>query len=265
MAVLLRDVRRREVGLVLPPHRPAGADRRSALPRRPHATAHAAECAQLLDEVFAQRTLADWTATLAPFEGAWGPMRRPSEMHAHPQVLANGFIARHEGVGGDAFGLVAPPMQFDREPTGRPVRLPSSASTPKTSSSSSATTGNRSGRSSRPTSSVRAGRSPRAEHQASNMLTRPWLRRRPGGRSRSPSPVISWAQQDQHGIANPCLEPNECAQLGDRRRLTAAEWCAIEVVVVHLPSGKRGLTAVVVRFDEAGLVSEVYAHVRRSG
>jgi formyl-CoA transferase len=83
----------------------------------PARTANAGECAKILDDVFAQRTYAEWLDRLGPFGGAWGPMRTPREMHAHPQVIANQFVVRHASLEGFEFGLVAPPMQFDRQPT----------------------------------------------------------------------------------------------------------------------------------------------------
>jgi len=80
-------------------------------------------CVAALDSIFAERSLPQWRAALAGFEGQWAPVQTPAEAHADPQVVANGFIAAAEMAGGAALPLVGPPAQFDQQPA-RPSRAP---------------------------------------------------------------------------------------------------------------------------------------------
>lgn len=73
-------------------------------------------CVAILDEIFASRTLDDWTRILNETEGVWGPVRSPSEVHADPQVEANGYLPTVDDGNGETFRLVAPPVQFDEQP-----------------------------------------------------------------------------------------------------------------------------------------------------
>jgi crotonobetainyl-CoA:carnitine CoA-transferase CaiB-like acyl-CoA transferase len=80
-------------------------------------------CVGALDSIFAERALPQWCRALAGFEGEWAPVQTPAEVHADPQVVANGFIAAAEMAGGDWLPLVSPPVQFDERPS-RPSRAP---------------------------------------------------------------------------------------------------------------------------------------------
>jgi len=77
---------------------------------------HAAECRQLLEEVFAQRSLAEWQERLADFSGPWQTMQTPHEVLEDPQVLANGYIPEVVYDDGRRTRLVAAPIQFDEQP-----------------------------------------------------------------------------------------------------------------------------------------------------
>ena len=74
------------------------------------------ECVSRLDEIFAQRTLAEWRAALADAEGVWAPMQKAGEIPADPQTSANGYMLSVEDADGSTFPLVANPLQFDQTP-----------------------------------------------------------------------------------------------------------------------------------------------------
>lgn len=80
-------------------------------------------CVATLDDIFAKRTLADVRHSLVGFEGEWAPVQTPAEVHADPQVTANGFIAQAEMGNGASLPLVNPPVQFDEHPA-KPSRAP---------------------------------------------------------------------------------------------------------------------------------------------
>jgi crotonobetainyl-CoA:carnitine CoA-transferase CaiB-like acyl-CoA transferase len=80
-------------------------------------------CVVALDSIFAERALPQWCAALAGFAGEWAPVQTPAEVHADPQVVANGFIAPAEMASGEFLPLVSPPVQFDQRPA-RPSRAP---------------------------------------------------------------------------------------------------------------------------------------------
>ena len=74
----------------------------------------------ILHEVFAARTYAEWMPRLATFDGPWEPFQRAVELYDDEQVLANGYL----GPAGDgSYELVAPPAQFDETPV-RSQRAP---------------------------------------------------------------------------------------------------------------------------------------------
>jgi crotonobetainyl-CoA:carnitine CoA-transferase CaiB-like acyl-CoA transferase len=67
----------------------------------------------ILRDVFAARTYAQWLARLATFDGPWEPFQRVAELYEDEQVVANGYV----GPAGDGgYELVAPPAQFDETP-----------------------------------------------------------------------------------------------------------------------------------------------------
>ncbi|HEX2384371.1 MAG TPA: CoA transferase [Acidimicrobiales bacterium] len=74
-------------------------------------------CIELLDEAFAMKTLAEWKAALADFEGVWAPVQTVREVANDPQVIANGYIRDVVDADGQAFKLVAAPVQFDETPS----------------------------------------------------------------------------------------------------------------------------------------------------
>lgn len=75
---------------------------------------HRGECVRVLDEVFAERTFAEWKQRLATMEGVWAPVQAPAEVHDDPQVVANGYMLAVD-TGRSSFNLVANPVQFDTE------------------------------------------------------------------------------------------------------------------------------------------------------
>ncbi|XCI59956.1 CoA transferase [Mycolicibacterium parafortuitum] len=76
-----------------------------------------------LDDAFAERTLAEWRATLASLSGAWGIVQTPGELCQDPAVTANGYVAHTTTVNGAPFSLPTNPVQFDEQavvPPGAP-------------------------------------------------------------------------------------------------------------------------------------------------
>lgn len=81
------------------------------------------ELIQILDDVFAARTLNEWKEKLKTFDGVWDPVQTPEEVLEDPQVLANEFMAK--GVEpGPALSIVSSPAQFDEEPLSTVRRAP---------------------------------------------------------------------------------------------------------------------------------------------
>jgi crotonobetainyl-CoA:carnitine CoA-transferase CaiB-like acyl-CoA transferase len=74
---------------------------------------HREECVAALDEVFAQRTLAEWKDVLADLDAPWAPMQTATELLEDPQVIANGYIADVQSEDGTAYQLPNVPVQFD--------------------------------------------------------------------------------------------------------------------------------------------------------
>ncbi len=78
---------------------------------------------EILDEVFAKRTLAQWREALARLSGAWSVVQTPGELCLDPAVTANGYIARTTTMGGTPYALPTNPVQFDEQavvPPGAP-------------------------------------------------------------------------------------------------------------------------------------------------
>ena len=84
---------------------------------------NARACVEWLDGVFARRDLAGWRRALADFPGEWAPVQTPGELHADPQVQANGYLAAVDVGAGGPLPMVTTPVQFDGEPA-RPTRAP---------------------------------------------------------------------------------------------------------------------------------------------
>jgi crotonobetainyl-CoA:carnitine CoA-transferase CaiB-like acyl-CoA transferase len=74
---------------------------------------NADHCVKLVEELIAQRTLAEWKEILAGQRGPFDPVQKVGELAADPQVVANGFMAEIQDDVGRKLSLVAPPVQFD--------------------------------------------------------------------------------------------------------------------------------------------------------
>jgi crotonobetainyl-CoA:carnitine CoA-transferase CaiB-like acyl-CoA transferase len=86
-------------------------------------TANAGEATEILREVFAARTLAEWREVLTPFSGQWAVVQDTLEATADPQTVANGYISRCETAEGLEYHLATAPVQFDEE-SAQPGRAP---------------------------------------------------------------------------------------------------------------------------------------------
>lgn len=76
---------------------------------------HAAECVEILDAVFAGRTLDEWRAAFADERFPWAPFQRVTEMATDRQVVANGYLGTvHDGA--VEFSLPTGAVQFDEQP-----------------------------------------------------------------------------------------------------------------------------------------------------
>jgi crotonobetainyl-CoA:carnitine CoA-transferase CaiB-like acyl-CoA transferase len=76
--------------------------------------ANRADAVNLLDEIFAQRTLDEWKKVLVTAHGAWAPVQTAAEIHDDPQTIANGFVRTVEYPTGP-ISLPVPPVLFDEE------------------------------------------------------------------------------------------------------------------------------------------------------
>ncbi len=76
---------------------------------------HSDACVQILEEVFASRTYAEWCARFRTLDAPWAPMQSVRELRDDPQTRANGYMASVESPDGVAFDLVGSPCQFDEE------------------------------------------------------------------------------------------------------------------------------------------------------
>jgi crotonobetainyl-CoA:carnitine CoA-transferase CaiB-like acyl-CoA transferase len=84
---------------------------------------HNLDAIELLREVFAERTAAEWRQTLADFTGQWTVVQDTLEVAEDPQTLANGYLQELETKAGVGFRLTAAPVQFDESPA-IPKRAP---------------------------------------------------------------------------------------------------------------------------------------------
>jgi crotonobetainyl-CoA:carnitine CoA-transferase CaiB-like acyl-CoA transferase len=78
--------------------------------------ANAKYCVDLIDELFAERTFAEWKEVLSGQRGPFDPVQKTGELAQDPQVIANGYLAEIEDDAGRTLRLVAPPVQFDGAP-----------------------------------------------------------------------------------------------------------------------------------------------------
>lgn len=74
------------------------------------------ELIAILDDTFAQRTLAEWREALAGLSGAWGVVQTPGELCEDPAVTANGYLAHTETMNGVPYAMPTNPVQFDEQP-----------------------------------------------------------------------------------------------------------------------------------------------------
>ena len=74
-------------------------------------------CIAELDATFATRSLAEWQRALADFSGVWSTAATFDEVRRSEQVAANGYLPEVIGHDGRPFQVVAPPYQFDEQPT----------------------------------------------------------------------------------------------------------------------------------------------------
>jgi crotonobetainyl-CoA:carnitine CoA-transferase CaiB-like acyl-CoA transferase len=81
---------------------------------------HSEELTEILDTIFAQKTLEEWTERLRTLKGVWAPALSPEEIARDAQVSANGFMTDldHPTV---SMSVVASPAQFDEAKVG-PLR-----------------------------------------------------------------------------------------------------------------------------------------------
>jgi crotonobetainyl-CoA:carnitine CoA-transferase CaiB-like acyl-CoA transferase len=85
--------------------------------------ANGKEAAQILTDVFASATLAEWRERLAGFTGQWAVVQHTLEAAADPQSVANGYIQECKTAAGVPFQMATAPVQFDEEPA-VPERAP---------------------------------------------------------------------------------------------------------------------------------------------
>jgi len=71
---------------------------------------------ELLHEVFASATLAEWRQRLASFDGQWAVVQDTIEAASDPQAIANGYVQECLTSSGVPFKLATAPVQFDEEP-----------------------------------------------------------------------------------------------------------------------------------------------------
>jgi crotonobetainyl-CoA:carnitine CoA-transferase CaiB-like acyl-CoA transferase len=81
-------------------------------------TENVAECTQVLDEIFSQRTLDEWRHVLGDLEGVWAPVLSPAEVGEDPQAMENGYLPAVDKGDGRVYRGVASPARFDEVPVG---------------------------------------------------------------------------------------------------------------------------------------------------
>lgn len=69
---------------------------------------------QILDEVFATKTFAEWKPILLKSKGVWGPVQNTDEMPDDPQVKANRMIRTFPDASGTQT-FVMPPLMFNED------------------------------------------------------------------------------------------------------------------------------------------------------
>ena len=84
---------------------------------------HNRELVEILDAVFAERSLEEWETELAGQEVIWSPVRRLHETSQDPQVLAMGYFSRVDHPELGPFETVGPPLLMSAHsmPADRPA------------------------------------------------------------------------------------------------------------------------------------------------
>ena len=77
--------------------------------------AHGDACWAAMKALFASKPLAEWRDILGRQDGQWDVVQEVGEMHADPQVQANGYLQRADYGDGTTIPLVGLPMLFDGE------------------------------------------------------------------------------------------------------------------------------------------------------
>jgi crotonobetainyl-CoA:carnitine CoA-transferase CaiB-like acyl-CoA transferase len=78
--------------------------------------ANAGAARDILKEIFASASLAEWRQRLDSFEGQWSVAQDTLEMVADPQIEANGLLSETQTAEGVPFQLVTTPVQFAGAP-----------------------------------------------------------------------------------------------------------------------------------------------------
>jgi crotonobetainyl-CoA:carnitine CoA-transferase CaiB-like acyl-CoA transferase len=70
-------------------------------------------CIELLEELFAERTLDEWRELLSQQDGQWDVLLPAGQAQHDPQAQANGYVQRVQHDGEGKIVLVPAPAQFD--------------------------------------------------------------------------------------------------------------------------------------------------------
>ena len=73
------------------------------------------ECVQVLDAIFAEKTLAQWQPILLRQDGQWDVVQKVRELAEDKDALANRFIQDVDYGDGRSIKMVSTPVQFDRQ------------------------------------------------------------------------------------------------------------------------------------------------------
>ena len=85
---------------------------------------HSQKLVEILDEVFGDRSLAEWCSRFETLRGVWSPAQNAAEVVADPQVLANDYFPEVLAQDGTTFRSVASPVQFGGEGVGMLHAMP---------------------------------------------------------------------------------------------------------------------------------------------
>jgi crotonobetainyl-CoA:carnitine CoA-transferase CaiB-like acyl-CoA transferase len=73
-------------------------------------------CVELLEALFATRTLEQWKVVLSQGQGQWDIVQQVGELRQDVQARANGYLQAVDHGDGRTLMLVAAPVQFDEAP-----------------------------------------------------------------------------------------------------------------------------------------------------